>query len=143
VEKCHCKTCADRLHVIIVTIATAFPYSLASCLIRFPFSHTRIPFTSPRFLCIIHGARDVTLTPARITDITLSRVTRADSHFVGRFWHSLLRKNVKKVKKAKHFRTIHTLRSLPDQGGDVCKVWFRNVNLYKVQTNKLLALYTR
>jgi len=39
---CHCKTCADRLHVIIVmiAIAIAIPYSLASCLIRFPFLHT-------------------------------------------------------------------------------------------------------
>jgi hypothetical protein len=28
-------------------------------------------------------------------------------------------KNVKKVEKVKHFWTIHTPRSLPDQGGDV------------------------
>jgi len=51
---CHCKTCADRLHVIIVIIAV--PYSPASCLIRFPFLHTCIPFTSPRFyaLPILH-----------------------------------------------------------------------------------------
>jgi len=122
---CHCKTCADRLHVIIIVIiAIEIPYSLASCLIRFQFLHTRIPFTSPRFLCITlshdtsskkaklssattsfpwrntntsknHGYnavvddacrrqncrllqshfRDVTLTAARITDITLSRMT--------------------------------------------------------------------
>jgi type III secretory pathway component EscU len=45
-------------------------------------------------------------------------------------------KKVENVEKVKHFRTIHTLRSLPDEGKDVCKVWFRNVNLYKVQTNK-------
>jgi hypothetical protein len=37
VEMCHCKTCADRLHVITVIIAVAVSYSLASCLIRFPF----------------------------------------------------------------------------------------------------------
>jgi hypothetical protein len=121
---CHCKTCAGRLHVIIVMIAIAVPYSLASCLIGFPFLHTRNPFTSPRFVCITHSAHDVTLTPARITVITLSRMTRAGSHFVARIWHSLPRKKVKKVEKVKHFRTIHTLRSLPDQGGDVCKVWF-------------------
>jgi len=35
VEMCHCKTCANRLHVIIVTIANGIPYSLASCLKRF------------------------------------------------------------------------------------------------------------
>jgi len=45
------------LHVITVIIAIAIPYSLASCLIRFPFLHTCIPFTSPSFVCIIHSAR--------------------------------------------------------------------------------------
>jgi len=45
------------LHVIIVITATAIPYSLASCLIRFQFLHTCIPFTSRRVLCITHSAR--------------------------------------------------------------------------------------
>jgi hypothetical protein len=71
--------------------------------------------------------RDVTLTAARITDITLSRMTRGGSHFVPRIRHSLQTKKIKKVEKVKHFRTIHTLRSLPDQGGGVCKVWFKLV----------------
>jgi len=44
------------LQVVIVVNAIAIPYSLASCLIRFPFLHTRIPFTSRRFLCITHSA---------------------------------------------------------------------------------------
>jgi hypothetical protein len=34
---CHCKTFADRLQVITVIIAIAIPYSLAFCLVRFPF----------------------------------------------------------------------------------------------------------
>jgi len=38
-----------------------------------------------------------------------------------------LRRMSKRYKTVKHFRTIHTLWSLPDQGGDVCKVWFRLV----------------
>jgi len=71
--------------------------------------------------------RDVTLTAARITDITLSRMTCAGSHFVPRIRHSLPIKKVKKVETVKHFRTIHTLQSLPDQGGDMCKVWLRLV----------------
>jgi len=173
---CHCKTCADRLRVIIVTIEIAILYSLASCLIRFPFLHTRIPFTSPLFyaLHILHDTSsknsklssattsfpwrhtntkknhrydavaddscrtrncrllqrlfyDVTLTPARFTDITLSRMTRAGSHFVPRIRHLFPTKKVKKVEKIKYFRTIHALRSLPDQGGDVFIVWFRLV----------------
>jgi hypothetical protein len=141
---CHCKACAGRLHVIIVIIAIAIPYSLASCLIRFPFLHTCLLFTSPRFLNvlpIVHDTSsknaklssattlfcDVALTPARITDITLSRVTRAGSHFVLRIRHSLPTKKVTKVEKVKYFRNLHTLRSLSDQQGDVCKVWFRLV----------------
>jgi hypothetical protein len=79
------------LHVTIVIIAIAIPYSLASCLIRFPFLRTCIPFNSR---CFMHYPqcttlpvrtrkyrsqqrhfRDLTLTPARITDITLSRMT--------------------------------------------------------------------
>ena len=53
---CHCKTCAESLHVIIVIIAIVIPHSLASCLIRFPFLHTCILFTSPHFyaLSIVH-----------------------------------------------------------------------------------------
>jgi hypothetical protein len=56
----------------------------------------------------------------------------AGSHLLRRIRHSLSTEGFEKVKC---FGPIHTLRSLPDQGGDVCKVWFRNVNLYKVQTN--------
>jgi len=85
--------------------------------------------------------RDATLTSGRITDITLSRMTYVGSHFVPRIRHSLPTKKVEKVEKLKHFRTIHNLRSLPGEGGDLCKFWFRYVNLYKVQTNKLSDLY--
>ena len=113
---CHCKTCADRLHVIIVTIAIAIPYSLASCLIRFRFLHTlhgvlyalpivhdtssknaQVSSATTSFLWRHtntyknHGYNAVAddsgqvssakrhfldvLTPARITDITLSQMT--------------------------------------------------------------------
>jgi len=95
--------------------------------------------------------RDVTLTPARITDITLSRMTRAGSHFVPRIRHTLPTRKVKKVEKVKHLWTIHTLRSLPDQGGRCVQslvqigseMWicirYKQTNK---QTNKLSALYT-
>jgi hypothetical protein len=149
VEMCHCKTCSDKLHVIIVITAIAVPYSLTSCIIRFPFythvfrSFLRVSYAlllviTWNFRLLQRHFPDVTLTPARITDITLSRMTRAGSHFVPRFRHPLPTKKVKKVEIVEHFQTIHMLRSLPHQGGggDVCKVWFRNVNLYEVQTNK-------
>jgi hypothetical protein len=58
-------------------------------------------------------------------------MTRAGSHFVQRIWHLLLTKKVQKVEEGKHFRTIYTLRSLPDQGEDVCKFWFRLVQKCK------------
>ena len=59
------------LHVIIVIIAIGIPYSLASCLIRFPFLHTCIPFTSPRFyaLPIVH---DTSSKNAKLSSATTS-----------------------------------------------------------------------
>ena len=65
----------------------------------------------------------------------------ASSHLLTRIRHSLPIEEVEKVEKVKYCGSIHIVRSLPDQGGDVCKVWFRliqkcDVNLYKVQTNK-------
>jgi hypothetical protein len=62
----------------------------------------------------------------------------AGSHFVPSYRHSLSTKKVKNVENVKHFRAIHTLRSLTDE--EMCAKFgshrFRNVNLYKVQTNK-------
>jgi len=81
----------------ICIIAT--PYSLASRLVRFSSLHTCFPFTSPLFFFLHYPRcktlpvktrncrllqrhfRDVALTPARITVITLSRMTCAGSHF--------------------------------------------------------------
>jgi hypothetical protein len=190
---CRRKTCADRLHVIIVIIATAISYSLASSLIRFPFLHTCILFTSPHFYalpivrdtssknaklssattlfpwrhtntsknhgynavaedsCITRNCRllqrqfrNVALTAARITDITLSRMTFAGSHFVPRIRHSLPTINVKKIQKSNIFG-----RCMPyclfQIKGEMCAKFgwdrFRNVNLYKVKTNIQLYVY--
>jgi hypothetical protein len=174
---CHCKTRADRLHVIIVITEIAIPYSLPSCLIGLPILHThtfRSLFRVFYALLIVHDTSsknaklpsvttlfpwrhintsknhgyntvadnscrtrncsllqrhfpDVTLTAARIKEITLSQMACAGSHFVPGIWHLLPTKKVKKVEKFKHFRTIHKLRSLSDQGRDVCKVWLRSV----------------
>jgi len=140
---CHCKTCADRLHVIIVIIAIAIPYSLASCLIRFTFLHTCIPFTSPRFyaLPIVHDTSSkntklssaTTSFPWRHSNASKNHGYNAvadDSRrqpFCGEDLAPAPDEGQRKVEKVKHFWTIHTLRSLPDQGRDVCKVWFRLV----------------
>jgi hypothetical protein len=70
---------------------------------------------------------DVTLTPARITNNAVTEVFCAGSHVVPRILHSLATKKVKKVEKSQTFPTMHTLRSLPEEGKDVCKVWFRLV----------------
>jgi hypothetical protein len=73
-----------------------------------------------------------------ITDITLLRITPA-LPYCHPDYALAPRKRTKKVKKLKNCGSVHTLRSLPDQGGDMCAKfgshWFRNVNLYKVQTN--------
>jgi len=74
-----------------------------------------------RYVC------DVTLTRAAITDIKLSRMTCAGSHLLPRIRHSLPTEEVENVEKIKYCESIHTLRSLPDQGSDVCKVWFKLV----------------
>jgi hypothetical protein len=191
---CHCKICVVRLHVIIVIIAIAIPYSPASSLVRFQFLHTCVPFTSPRFyaLPIVHDTsskntklssatlfswrhtntsknhgynavaddscgtrncrllqlnfRDVTITAARITDIALSRMTCAGSHFVSRIRPSFPTKKVKKVEKVNIFRP-YIPYGLFQTKGEMCAKFgsnrFRNVNLYKVQTNKHSALYIR
>jgi hypothetical protein len=47
--------------------------------------------------------RDVTLTPATITDITLSRMARAGNDFVPRIRHSLPTKKVQKGRKGQTF----------------------------------------
>jgi len=162
---CHCKTCTNRLHAIIVIIAIEIPYSIASCLIWFPFSHTHafrsllhvfdaLPivrdtsFKNAKLSSATtsfpwrhtntsknHGYnavaddscrtrncrllqlhfRDVTLTATRITDITLSRMTCAGSHFVPRIRHSLTTIKVKKIVQVKSFRvrTYNTVSSRP------------------------------
>ena len=69
---CHCKTCADRLHVIIVRIAIAIPYSLTSCLIRFPFLHTYIPFTSQRFFYVLPIVHDTSSKNAQVSPASTS-----------------------------------------------------------------------
>ena len=82
---------------------------------------------------------DVAQTPARITDIKLSRMSCAVRHLLSWNRHTLATKKVKKAEKVKKFGFIHTLGSVPDQGEMFEKFglyWFRNVNLYKVQTNK-------
>jgi hypothetical protein len=61
-----------------------------------------------------------------ITDITLLRITPAPPLCRPDYAHAP-RKTRKKVHKCKHCGSIHTLRCRPDQGGDMCKVWFRLV----------------
>jgi len=127
---CHCKTCADRLHVIVVIIATAIPYSLpvssgflfythafrsllrvfyalpivhdtssknaklSSATMSYPWRHTNTSknggykafaddFCRTRNCGLLQRHfRDVTLTPARIMDIKLSRITFAERETV-------------------------------------------------------------
>jgi hypothetical protein len=129
----------DTFYVLICIIAT--PYSLASCLIRFSSLHTCFPFTSRR-LCALPKVQHTRSKNAQLSSATTSfpwRRTntcnnhgyntvaddsRTGSHLLSWNRHSLVTKKVKKVEKVKTFGSIHTLRSLPDQGEDVCEAWF-------------------
>jgi hypothetical protein len=51
----------------------------------------------------------------------------AGSHQLRRNRHPFLTKKVEMVGKVKYCGPIRALRSLPDEGGDVCKVWSRLV----------------
>jgi len=83
--------------------------------------------------------RDVTLTAARITDITLSWTACAGTNFVSRIRHSIPAKKVKKIEEIKLFES-YIPYGLFQTKGEKCANFgsdrFRNVNLYKVQTNK-------
>jgi hypothetical protein len=60
------------LHVTIVITAIAIPYSLASCLIRFPFLHTCIPFTSPRFFYVLPIVHDASSKNTKLSSAVIS-----------------------------------------------------------------------
>ena len=57
----------------------------------------------------------------------VARQCGAGSHLLHTNHHALVTKYVEKVERVKYCGPIHTLRSLPDHGADVCKVWFRSV----------------
>ena len=130
----------------------ASPYSLASCLTRFSSLHTCSSFTSPRF----YALPKVQHTPSKNAKLSCATTSfpwrrtktwknhgynavahdsRAGSHLL-----SLATKKVRKVEKGKkNVGSTHALWSLPHQGEMFATFgsdWFRNVNLYKVQTNK-------
>jgi hypothetical protein len=82
--------------------------------------------------------RDVTQRPARITAITLSRMNCAGSHLLSCNRHPLTTKKVKKVEKS-NILAPYIRYGLFQTKGQMCTKFgsdrFRNVNLYKVQTN--------
>jgi hypothetical protein len=114
--------------------------------------HRSLPATAARFPC------GRSLTPARITDITLSQMTLGKCHLLvhdvtltpariaditpwwkclvlaamlcPRFYTRSLCRRSERYKWVKHFQTIHTLRPSPDQGGNVCKVWLVKPKYY-------------
>jgi hypothetical protein len=141
----------DRFYVIICTIAMQLQFQL---IIHFLpdssgfhfYTHAfrsllRVFYALPTVKCrLLRHVRDATLTRAAITNITLLRMTCAGSHLLTGIRHSTPAEQIKKFEKVKYCGSIHTLRSLPDKGGNVCAKfgsdWFINVYLYKVQTNK-------
>jgi hypothetical protein len=113
---------------------------------QFPqFNYLPCPPILPRFCRPLIRHLLYILQPT-ITDIMLWLITPA-LPYCHLDYALAPQKMTKKVTKVKNCGSIHTLRSLPDQGGDVCKVWFRLVQKcefvrYK-QTHKHSALYIR
>jgi len=138
---CHCKTRAryycknyklqPRIHLLPVSSCFHFYTRAFPSLLRFFYPLPMVHDTSNKNAKLSSAT---TSFPWRHTNTSKNRGYNAvaedscaGSHFVPRIRHSLPTKTVKKVEKIKYFQTIHTLRSLPDEGEDVCKVWFRLV----------------
>jgi hypothetical protein len=140
-------TMLDELPLESNATAVAINYSLPSCLIRFPYLHTCILFTSPRCLCITHNARHFNVQVSSVT----SRMTLGANglcYITDDSWRKCLlldhgynavaktlgpaamlcpvfctgswQKMTKMSKRVKYCGSTHTLRPPPDEGGDVC-----------------------
>jgi len=83
--------------------------------------------------------RDVALTSAKITDITLSRMTLAPAAILCPGIGTRSRKECQNVEKVKNLGS-YIPYGLFQTKGEICAKsgsdWFRNVNLYKVQKKK-------
>jgi len=132
------------MYKIAIAIAIAIHYSLPSSVIRFPYGHTCIPFSSPRCVRITHSARhlqyecaivvcyimDDSWSKCRLLDhgyntvaMTLGPAAMLCSGFCTGSWQKMW----KRSKRVKYCWFIHTVRPPPDEGGDVCKVRLRSV----------------
>jgi hypothetical protein len=70
-------------------------------------------------------------------------MTHAGNHFLPRIPHPLPKRKVKKLEKS-NICGPYIPYGLFQTKGEMCaNVWFKNVNLYKVQTNTLSALNIR
>ena len=136
-----------RIHLSFIyktVIAIAVHYSLPSCLIRFPYGHACIPFSSPRCLCVTQRARHLqyerAIVVCYITDDSWLKSRLLDYGYnavamtVGPaamlcpgFCTGSWQKRSKRSKRVKYSGSIHTLRPPPNEGGDVCKVRLRSV----------------
>ena len=141
----------DRVYVIICIIATQLqlqfiihflPVSSGFHFYTHAFrSLLRVFCALPTVNCrLLRHIRDVTLTRAEITDITLSRMTLAPAAI---FCPGIgTRSQQKRSKRSKRSDVMgpYIPYGLFQTKGEMCTKfgsdWFRNVNLYKVQTNK-------
>jgi hypothetical protein len=132
----------ETFYILICIIAAT--YWLASVLIRFSSLHTRFPLTSPRFFNTLPKVQHTRSKNLQLSSATKSfpwrRTNTRKNHGYNAVADDLRRqlssvvesaparnKRVQNFEEVKNFEPIHTLRSLPDQGEDVCKVWYRLV----------------
>jgi len=140
-----------------IAISIAVHYSLPSCLIRFPYGHAYIPFSSRRCLCITHSARHLQYEPAFVvcyfTDDSWRKCRLLDHGYNGyntvamtcaRDSELAPDRRSRKGRKGSNIVGPYIPYDLLQTKGETCAKFgwdrFRNVDLYKVQkkieTNK-------
>ena len=145
VARCYCNNCNSLFTCFLSHQVSIFTHTysvhFSAFFMHYPYC-TTLPVRTRNCSLLQRHFRDVTLTPPRMTDITLSRMTRAGSHFVPRIRYPFPMKKVRRQKRSNIFGPyityglFQTKREIRAKFGSG---WFRNVNLYKVQTNQLSA----
>jgi hypothetical protein len=129
-----CKHLRARTHALVTfSFSTSFHSPPPFCTPFPQFNYLPRPPILPRFCRLLIHHLLYILQPT-ITDIMLSRITPVPPYCHLDYVHAP-RKTMKKVKNC---GSIHTLRFFQTKGEMCAKFgsdWFRNVNLYNVQTH--------
>ena len=123
--QCHQVSTFTRMRAVISSaFSTHYPQSTRRAVRMCSASRSRV--------------RDVTRTRAGVTDITLRGMPRgAESHFLRSIMQALATEKVEKVDCCGSIRTLGLFQTTGETCAKSGSNRFRNVDLYKVQTNKV------